>query len=176
YFAMAATVLLLASGAILTVQAIAGTRISRAWDVVHLLATVALLASVLPRIVTLALRVPHGARTDTADTMHAATRSFTRRTIIVAVVPLVLVPVLALFYRPVRLVNTLPKDYSYVYGKERPFAPSLARTASNAAYDARSLGGSAGCGTGGCHDRIYREWNVSAHRYSAMDAAFQKVQ
>jgi hypothetical protein len=176
YFAMAATVLLLASGAILTVQAIAGTRISRAWDVVHLLATVALLASVLPHIVTLALRVAQGARTDTADTMHAATRSFTRRTIIVAVVPLVLVPVLALFYRPVRLVNTLPKDYSYVYGKERPFAPSLARTASNAAYDARSLGGSAGCGTGGCHDRIYREWNVSAHRYSAMDAAFQKVQ
>ena len=103
-------------------------------------------------------------------------RAFTRRTLASSVVPFVLVPALALLYQPVPLDNTLPKDYSYVYGKERPFAPSLARTASGGAYDARSLSGSASCGTAGCHKAIYDEWSVSAHRYSAMDAAFQKVQ
>jgi hypothetical protein len=67
-------------------------------------------------------------------------------------------------------------DYSYVFGPDRPFAPSLARTASGGAYDARSLAGSKSCGTSGCHKQIYDEWAVSAHRYSALDAAFQKVQ
>ncbi|MFQ5791273.1 MAG: multiheme c-type cytochrome, partial [Acidobacteriota bacterium] len=44
------------------------------------------------------------------------------------------------------------------------------------AYDARLLSGSKGCGTPGCHEEILREWEVSAHRYSAMDAAFQAIQ
>ncbi len=175
YFAMVATLLLLVSGVVLTVQALAGTGISRAWDVVHLLATVALVVSVLPHLVPLARRLTS---TDEGDAvaLRAAVRRFSWRTGLIGAAPFVLVPVLSMLYRPVPLVNTLPADYSYVYGQERPFAPSLARTASGGAYDPRSLSGSAACGTGGCHDRIYGEWAVSAHRYSAMDAAFQKVQ
>jgi hypothetical protein len=73
-------------------------------------------------------------------------------------------------------VNEFPSDYSYVYGKDRPFAPSLARTSTGGAFDARSLSGSMTCGTEGCHKRIMREWLPSAHRYSAMDPLFQKVQ
>lgn len=176
YFAMVATVLLLASGVVLTVQAAAATHISRAWDVVHLLATLALVGAALPHIVTLASRAARAGRTEAGAALYAATRSFTWRTVFVTAAPLVCVPALAVFFRPVPLVNVLPPDYSYVYGPKRPFAPSLARTASGGAYDARSLAGSASCGTGGCHQRIYQEWEVSAHRYSAMDAAFQKVQ
>ena len=176
YFAMVATVLLLASGAVLTAQAAFATHISRAWDVVHLLATVALLGAALPHIVTLASRAARAGNTEAGAALYAATRRFTWRTAFVVVGPFIFVPVLALLYRPAPLVNRLPADYSYVYGKDRPFAPSLASTASGGAYDARSLGGSAACGTGGCHDRISKEWNVSAHRYAAMDAAFQKVQ
>lgn len=176
YFAMVATVLLVVSGVVLTVQAVAGTHITRVWDVVHLLATLALLGSALPHLLTLARRAAGAGVEETGTALRDAVRSFARRTAIIACAPFVLVPALALLYRPVPLVNALPSDYSYVYGPDRPFAPSLARTASGGAYDARSLAGSAGCGTGGCHDRIYREWEVSAHRYSAMDAAFQKVQ
>jgi len=176
YFAMVATLLLLVSGLVLTVQATVGTYISRAWGVVHLLATVALLASTLPHLLMLARRTAVPGAAETGASLRTALRSFTRRTAVIAIAPFVLVPLLALLYRPVPLVNALPSDYSYVYGPDRPFAPSLARTASGGAYDARSLAGSAGCGTGGCHDRIYREWEVSAHRYSGMDAAFQKVQ
>ncbi|HMB70113.1 MAG TPA: multiheme c-type cytochrome, partial [bacterium] len=32
------------------------------------------------------------------------------------------------------------------------------------------------CGTARCHDQIYAEWSVSAHRWSSMDPAFQKIQ
>ncbi len=176
YLAMAATIVLLVSGVVLTAEAAMGTRISRAWDVVHLLATVALLASVLPHLITLSARASAAGEAEFAASLRVAVRRFVQRTAIIGIVPFVLVPALALMYRPAPLENTLPADYSYVYGKNRPFAPSLARTASGSAYDARSMAGSAACGTSGCHNRIYQEWAVSAHRYSAMDAAFQKVQ
>jgi hypothetical protein len=74
------------------------------------------------------------------------------------------------------MVNAFPADYSYLYGEDRPFAPSLAQTTTGEAFDARSLSGSESCGTARCHEQIVREWQVSAHRYSAMDAAFQTVQ
>ena len=74
------------------------------------------------------------------------------------------------------MVNEFPDDYSYLYGQDRPFAPSLARTNTGTAFDARSMSGSESCGTARCHEQIVREWKVSAHRYSAMDVAFQKVQ
>ncbi|MDH3588671.1 MAG: multiheme c-type cytochrome [Gammaproteobacteria bacterium] len=39
-----------------------------------------------------------------------------------------------------------------------------------------ALAGSERCGTSGCHDQIYEEWLPSAHRYSALDDMFQRVQ
>ena len=36
--------------------------------------------------------------------------------------------------------------------------------------------GAAGCGASGCHDAIYKEWQASAHGYSAIDALFVRVQ
>jgi len=39
-------------------------------------------------------------------------------------------------YQPVKLNNNFPDDYSYLYGADRPFAPSLARTNTNGAFDA----------------------------------------
>ena len=81
-----------------------------------------------------------------------------------------------IIYQPIKWKNQFPADYSYLYGDDRPFAPSLAKTDTDGAFDPRSVGGSEGCGTSGCHEEIYKEWQVSAHRYSAMDVAFQKVQ
>ncbi|MCI0659340.1 MAG: cytochrome c family protein, partial [Acidobacteria bacterium] len=62
------------------------------------------------------------------------------------------------------------------YGRNRPFAPSLAKTLSGGAYDPRSLSGSESCGTAGCHEDIVAEWRVSAHRWAAMDLGFQRIQ
>jgi hypothetical protein len=89
---------------------------------------------------------------------------------------LVGIALLVYAYAPPRFSEELPPDYSYAFGPERPFAPSLAVTETGKAYDARLLSGSEGCGTAGCHQQIVAEWRVSAHRYAAMDSAFQAIQ
>jgi len=175
YFAMVAAIALSVSGVVLSVQALVATRISYGWDLVHVVATFALIAAVLPHVLMLVYYALRG-RAEGARELRLAQRRLGMRTLYVTAALVAFVALGALAYRPTRLVNRLPDDYSFVFGADRPFAPSLARTASGGAYDARSLAGSAGCGTAGCHERIYREWQVSAHRYSAMDAGFQKVQ
>jgi hypothetical protein len=176
YFALAATLVLIVSGLVLTYEALAWTRIRRGWDVTHIVATFALLASALPHIVTLVVRAARARATPSGASVLAAARRYGFRTLLVTAALFVLVAGATLLYHAPRLHNEFPADYSYVYGHDRPFAPSLARTVSGGAYDARSLSGSETCGTAGCHDQIVQEWSVSAHRWSAMDAAFQKVQ
>jgi len=176
YFSMVMSVLLILSGFILTYQAIFQTRISYFWDTVHIIATFALLAAVLPHIVVLMYRNYQARIRDSLQPVIAAQTKYGIHALAVGGVLMVVVFLAAYAYQPVRLDNSLPEDYSYLYGEGRPFAPSLATTASGEAYDARSLGGSASCGTSGCHAQIVEEWEVSAHRYSAMDPAFQAVQ
>lgn len=176
YFAMAATIALLVSGLVLTVQALFAGRISPAWDQVHLIGTFALLAASLPHVITAAMRAARASASASGARVRTASRRFGVVTLFLFVSFFLPVGIAARVYRPPPLRNTLPADYSYVYGPDRPFAPSLARTASNGAYDAVSLSGSQSCGASGCHREIYDEWQVSAHRYSAMDPAFQKVQ
>jgi hypothetical protein len=83
---------------------------------------------------------------------------------------------LPLTYSGPTYVNEFPEDYSYAFGPDRPFAPSLARTNTNGAFDPRTLAGSATCGTTNCHTEILKEWQPSAHRYAAMDPLFQLIQ
>ena len=72
--------------------------------------------------------------------------------------------------------SDFPEDYSFSYGEDRPFAPSLAGTEGMEAYDPRLLSGSLTCGTAGCHEQIVEEWQPSAHSWAAMDAGFQRIQ
>jgi hypothetical protein len=83
---------------------------------------------------------------------------------------------LALTYGGQTYDNEFPEGYNFLYGEDRPFAPSLATTTSGGAFDAESLAGSDSCGSAGCHSQIAEEWRASAHRYAAMDPFFQKVQ
>ncbi len=176
YFAMAATIALTISGLVLTYQAIWATRISYAWDFVHIVATFAFIASTLPHVVVLIARVYRQREGALAAPAMAAVGMFGRATAGITIVGFAVTAVAVIAYSPPELVNEFPDDYSYLYGDDRPFAPSLATTNTGGAFDARSLGGSESCGTAGCHSDIFKEWQVSAHRYSAMDAAFQKVQ
>jgi hypothetical protein len=176
YFALSASIVLIVSGLVLTYQATWGTRIGRMWDLVHIAATFALIAAVVPHIVVLLMRAARTRRTAGGDAVYVGSRRFVRVSTYVTICFFVPVALVTAWYRPPALANTLPADYSYIFGADRPFAPSLARTASGGAYDSRSLAGSASCGTSNCHKQIYDEWAVSAHRYSAMDPAFQKVQ
>lgn len=169
-YAMAASLALcLASGLVVTWQAVFGIRTVAAWRDLHLISTLGLMA---------------------AGAAHLALAFFRSRKVGLAPealrglgwagaagVVLVTLPVLASgIYAGRKLNNRLPADYRFVYGQDRPFAPSLARTATGRAIDPQSLAGSMTCGTAGCHEQIVEEWAPSAHRYAAMGTVFQAIQ
>jgi hypothetical protein len=175
YFSMVAATVLVVSGLVLSYQALLQTRISYAWDLIHIIATFALIAAVLPHVLALVYYATRGQKAEAQD-LRLAQRRLGLRTAYITGGLVVVTALVAYAYRPVRLVNRLPADYSFLYGPDRPFAPSLARTTTLQAFDARSMGGSKGCGSSGCHEEIYKEWSVSAHRYSAMDVGFRAIQ
>ncbi len=176
YLATSALLAAVISGTFLTVQAIWATRISYAWQRVHLLSTFALLAFALPHVVVILIRD----RSAAFQQGLVAVRQVLNRTLVrtAAGFLLMLAPLGILWsvYPGERLDDRFPPDYSFKYGAGRPFAPSLATTATGRAFDARLLAGSESCGTAGCHEQIAKEWSVSAHRWSAMDPSFQRVQ
>jgi hypothetical protein len=176
YFSMGATVVAAVSGIVLTYQSLFASRISYAWDMIHVISTFALLIALVPHILTIVIRDSKAIKTDNIRTALTARNKYARRTILVTVILAAVVGMLTVVYQPEPFANLFPEDYNYLYGEDKPFAPSLAATESGGAYDARSLGGSESCGKSGCHDQIYNEWRVSAHRYAAMDPAFQAVQ
>ena len=176
YFATVATLAAVVSGVVLTVQAVFQTRISYAWDLVHIVSTFALLAAALPHIIIIVLRDYRARAVKAIEPIRAAQKKFGVNTAFFVGGLFAVTALLIYAYQPVPLNNQLPDDYNYLYGEDRPFAPSLAQTSTGEAFDARSLGGSQTCGKAGCHEEIAAEWEVSAHRWSAMDPAFRAVQ
>lgn len=164
------------SGIVLSYQAIFMTRISQTWDVIHIISTFGLIAFLVPHTVLILLRDLRARKIEPMIPVVKAESHYVRITLFISIVLFAGVFLWRYSYDPVELINEFPEDYGYLYGEDRPFAPSLANTNTGGAFDARSLGGSEGCGTTGCHEEIYKEWQVSAHRYSAMDVGFQKVQ
>ncbi len=176
YLAMFATLVAVVSGLVLTAQALWGTRIGWAWDTAHVVTVYALPAAVLPHVLALRKRVSRGSAVAAVRAVAvAADRHFALVTAVCVALAALMWPA-SMAVTPVAWNDELPEDYVHLYGEDQPFAPSLARTATGGALDDRSLSGSAACGTASCHEAIYDEWQVSAHRWSAMDAAFQKVQ
>lgn len=174
YVAFAAVLVNIASGLVLTVQAVIGTAISHLWDMVHIVTTVIILSFAVPHIVLLLVRDRRARDEEGLRVVHAQRRWVFGNASITAAGFVVLVA-MPPFYEPVRFTNEFPAGYQT--NKEKgPFSPSLARTESGGAFDERSLSGSKSCGTSRCHKEIYDEWSVSAHRWSSMDPAFQVIQ
>ena len=176
YLASATTLAAIVSGAVLTWEALLGTRISYAWDTAHVISTFALIAFVLPHVAVILFRDRSLSRRGEAGGLLLAQNRALARTGWLFVALLLPVGLGWAIYPGDRFDNTFPADYSFKYGKDRPFTPSMAKTASGGAYDPRSLSGSESCGTAGCHAEIAAEWRVSAHRWAAMDPAFQRIQ
>ena len=169
YVALLALAICSVSGVVLTLQAFFAIKTTPLMRAVHLISTYVLLAGLVPHILLVALKAFKG------EASRAAT-AYLWQTVTIALLGCVLAPALSHFYSGTKYVNVFPEDYSFLYGTNRPFAPSLARTDSGGAFDARSLAGSASCGTGGCHDQIMQEWQPSAHRYAALDPVFIGIQ
>lgn len=157
------------SGVWLTGQALFAIKTSPWLRYTHLISTLLTLAATIPHLVIAWWRRRKVEFARRAVGWLAASVGAT-------VAGVVVVGVLTLAYSGTKYRNEFPSDYSYPFGKSRPFAPSLAHTATNVAYDPRSLAGSETCGSSGCHTEIYHEWQSSAHRYSAMDPVFQAIQ
>jgi hypothetical protein len=157
------------SGVVLTVQAVAGIRTLAWWRTVHLVATLVMLAGVIPHLVAVVLK-------QRQTEVLPGTKGYFVQALACAVVFAAVWVGVSLTYSGVKYVNKFPSDYSFLYGTNRPFAPSLAKTDTGGAFDSRSLAGSASCGTAGCHDQILQEWQPSAHRYAAMDTVFMGIQ
>jgi hypothetical protein len=173
YLAGWAALLCAVSGVVLTAQALFSLRISYFWDGIHIVTTLALLAFLVPHIV---LIVTRAAASEGMAAVVSAARGYGFTAILIALVGVAIAFLVSYSYTPPKLSAEFPEDYNFKYGEDRPFAPSQANTDSGGAFDERALSGSESCGTAGCHVGIYDEWQGSAHRWSAMDVAFQKIQ
>lgn len=176
YLALAAAAVATVSGIVLTYEAALGTKITYMWRLVHIISTFAIIVAVAPHIVTIAWRIFKAGKQHIVTPIRSSIRTYSNGTVFTTVLLFAVVAVWAILYKPVELNNSLPEDYNFLFGEDRPFAPSLAQTSTGDAFDARSLGGSQSCGVDGCHSEIKKEWEVSAHRWSAMDPAFRAVQ
>ena len=143
YLATSALLAAVISGAILTLQAIWGTRISYAWQRAHLLSTFALLAFALPHVVVILIRDRSAAFQQGLVAVRQVLNQTLARTAVGFLLMLAPLGILWSVYSGERLDDRFPPDYSFAYGAGRPFAPSLATTATvgpstRASWPARS--------------------------------------
>jgi hypothetical protein len=176
YIAMVTAVIAAITGLLLTYEAVFLTRINYLWDQIHIVATFAFLLSVVPHIGLLIIRDYKATKEKKAYSLIKAEKAFPFRVLSVIAILIALVALFIYAYSPVEFHNNFPADYQFIYGKNKPFEPSLATTSNGDAIDAQLLGNSKSCMSSGCHTNIGHEWEANAHRYSAMDPAFRVVQ
>lgn len=169
YVGLGALAVCALSGLALTWQGLLGSRTAPWLRYTHLIFTLLTLAATIPHLLIAWLR-----RRGTEFAAGAA--GWLHSGVWAPAAALCLTAALSFAYSGTKYRNEFPSDYNFLFGKDRPFAPSLARTATNGAFDARSLAGSETCGASGCHTQIYAEWKPSAHRYAAMDPIFLGIQ
>lgn len=176
YIAMISAASAAITGILLTYEAVFLTRINYLWDQIHVVATFAFLLSVVPHIGLLIIRDFRATKEKKANSLIKAEKVFGFRVLSVIAILIAIVALSVYAYTPIQFNNKFPADYQFVYGKNKPFEPSLASTVDGQAMDARFLGDSKSCMSSGCHINVGHEWEANAHRYAAMDPAFRVVQ
>lgn len=175
YLSLAAVAVAGISGLVLTYQAALTTRISYAWDLVHLISGLAATAFVLWHLGIILLRHAFQDTGDKALRMRLAQAVFLRRNAWALLAVAGIVAAWAWISPPLPGTRPFPADYVLPFG-DNPFAPSLSTTSTGEALDPELMGNSESCGTAGCHAEIVEEWLPSAHRFAAMSPFFQQVQ
>ena len=169
YVGVGALSLCLVSGLLVSAQALLDLRSSAWLRYIHLISTLLTVAATGPHITIAWWR-----RRKATPSVDAG--RWLGASVLASAAGIGLSVALGFVYSGTKYHNAFPADYSYAFGKNRPFAPSLAHTSSNGAFDPRSIAGSQTCGASGCHTEIYNDWKSSAHRYAAMDPIFQGIQ
>lgn len=169
------------TGVVLAWQAGFTRRIGDTWDLIHLVSGIAVVVLLAAHVLlaftrrrVLARRKPE---------LAAAQRAFGRRTLGGALGALALLLVVGLLWPLSPGTFEPPEGYSlpafaqqFDEYRDNPFAPTYARTETLELVDPSLLAGSASCGSSGCHEDVYAEWQPSAHRFAAMNPPFQEIQ
>ncbi len=181
YALAAAALTALASGAVLTVQALRGPSLGAVWDRIHLVAGIAAAALLVAHVLLVFLRRRPSARL--RPLLARAQRRFGRTSLGGAAALLAGLVVAGAVWPRAAGTRAVPAGYSLpgyaqAFDEYRgsPFAPSYARTEGSILVEPALLAGSASCGTAGCHEQVVAEWQPSAHRFAAMNPPFVAVQ
>ncbi|HVB04507.1 MAG TPA: cytochrome b/b6 domain-containing protein [Chitinophagaceae bacterium] len=176
YLSMVTAVGAIISGLLLCYEAIFLTRINNIWDKIHIASTFAFMLSVVPHIGLIIIRDFKAIKEKNENLLIKAEKTFGTRILFICGSLIAITALFIYTYSPIHYHNKFPADYQFIYGKNKPFQPSLATTINGEAIDARLLGNSKSCMSSGCHTNIGIEWESDAHRYAAMDPAFRVVQ
>ncbi|MHB8953600.1 MAG: multiheme c-type cytochrome [Pirellulaceae bacterium] len=181
YFAAVLVTACVASGIVLTWQAAFGPKLGSLWSLVHLVSGFVTGILISVHLVLAFLRRRQIAR-EVAE-FRSGVRRFVYGTAALSLAAGALVVAAVVTWPAQPAESPVPAGYSLSTYLEKfdeyrgnPFAPSYARTDSGNLIDPAVLGNSASCGTTGCHEQIYAEWQPSAHRFSAMNPSFQAIQ
>lgn len=174
YLSFAAVLAAVGTGLWAAALALFSYRVPPSLRLLHLITSVALAVLAVAHLAPSWRRVPP--ESGAVGPFLRARRGYLVTVLLAPAVLLMLAFPASLLHDGPPVAGRFPPDYRMPYGANRPFAPSLARTESGRALATEALTGSSACGQAGCHEAIYREWSVSAHRWSALDPAFQRVQ
>ena len=181
YALMATVVPCAVSGVVLTWESAAGPGRTGEWVLIHLVTGIAAFVLLAVHLIlayfrrrAIAARMPE---------LRVALRRFVMGNLGWIGSCTVLVLALSLAWPTPDVEFPVPEDYErseYVEQfdeyRGNPFAPTYARTESGMFVHSDVLSHSESCGSSRCHEQILDEWQPSAHRFSAMNPPFQRVQ
>ena len=125
YVSAAALIALFTSGFVLTWQALFGVRISYAWRLVHIVTTFVFVAALVAHLVTLLCRSTNNITV--ARMIRSAHFACLWWSAAWGGGLMIVCLLLTRSYVPIEFDQGFPETYSFKYGTDRPFAPSLAR-------------------------------------------------
>jgi hypothetical protein len=170
---LAVVLMAAATGLWITVRAILGQHVAATDRRLHLAFSIAAVVFTLAHLLPVWLRRPR--RAAEVPRFLAARRGYVAAAAALGALVVVLAIPGTLLHRGPATVGAFPAGYAMPGGAGKPFAPALATTESGLPIGLAALSGSVACGSPRCHPTIYREWEVSAHRWSGSDVVFRKV-
>ncbi len=125
YISSAILAVCLISGLVVTWQGVVGPRLNAVWDLLHLVTGLGLIVFVGVHLLTVVVRKTNNARVRLQ--LLAARRVYYARSLALCVACLLPAAVWMGVYNEPGSNRSFPEDYSWRFGEDRPFAPSMAR-------------------------------------------------
>jgi len=123
YVAAGLLIICLVSGVVETWQGLFGDRMSRMWDLVHLISGLSFVVFLASHLLTIVCRKVNNVESRRA--LAAARRTYYKWTVLGATSGVAVAGVWAFMYQSPSVHTAFPDQYNWTFGEDRPFAPSL---------------------------------------------------